>query len=411
VSVISNALVWAVLIGSLDYYSEHILGALDRAAQADIAAESRLFLLKMFLLNIALLMILFGVILLVTRRISFNISEPIVELAGAVSNYKDGAALNVPIRSEDEVGTLARKFITMADTIANLRDTLENFKGRLSAVTDNIDTPSGAAAPEKMQNGKEFKTALAGLQELNNSADEVLALVRHELKTPLTSIIASAEALLSDLPFTEEKKSTFIYIIQDEAHRLTRLINDLMDFSRLEGTDAPVRKNALNLPELIRHVVLANKPLSESKNISVEILPMADDERLTRVMADRDRIIQLLTNILDNANKYTPRGGRVAISLETIERKPKGVVRRFARVAIKDTGIGIDPRQRKKVFEKYGQLKTIQQQPEGMGLGMAIAKWIVRAHGGKIWFTSRPGAGTTFYFTLPLDGSAAPSAR
>jgi len=218
--------------------------------------------------------------------------------------------------------------------------------------------------------------------------EEFLTVVSHELKSPLTSIISFAQ-LLSDerLGKLSEKQKEALEIITQSSQRLRDLVDSLLAVSRLESGMVKFKMRKLQLRDLVLEVVKKLEPLAALKKISIS----QNVAKLPPVKADREELAKVLTNLLDNAIKYTAPGGRV-----TIESERK---RGFVIVKVTDTGVGIAPEDMPKLFTKFFQADKSRP---GSGLGLYICKMIVEAHGGKIWAKSRLGKGSTFFFTLPL---------
>jgi signal transduction histidine kinase len=259
---------------------------------------------------------------------------------------------------------------------------------------------------------KRLRKALDDLRTLDKAKDEFLSLVTHELKTPLTSITACAEVLTGEVQLPEQTRKKFTRIIRDESERLTRLINEVLDYSRLSAGSLPIHFRQVNLIRLLERSVLQHLPAADKEKILLKFIqPDPADPRLQSVRADPDRIQQVMTNLLSNALKFTSSGGSVSVSVETLVKTSSGRKSDFAEVRVSDTGIGIAPQDREKVFERFAQAGKMEHHSEGTGLGLPIAQGIVQEHGGKIWFTSNPGKGTSFYFTLPLVDSKAEDGR
>jgi len=223
-------------------------------------------------------------------------------------------------------------------------------------------------------------------------------LVSHELKTPLTSISASAEALLSkDLKLPDADREQLLAIVRYEADRLSRLINILLDMTRLEAGRMIFNYRITNLAALVRQNAEAYRLAIEQKGLKLEV-EIASDPRLRRALVDADRVIQALTNLLSNSIKFTERG-RITVSLNI---KEIGAAP-FARLVVSDTGIGIRAEDAAKVFDRFQQIEKLDTHHEGLGLGMPLSKMLIEAMGGEIRFASLPNSGTAFTVTLPLD--------
>jgi two-component system phosphate regulon sensor histidine kinase PhoR len=222
---------------------------------------------------------------------------------------------------------------------------------------------------------------------------EFVANVSHELKSPLTSIRSLTDALLSGAIEEGETARRFLGLIEEDAVRLTRLIEDLLALSQIESGGVPLRVTVVDLRRHVQSVLEALAPAIEQGGLAVEVdLP---DSSL--VSADPDRLRQVLTNLVDNAIKYNRPGGRIRVRQER-----EGL---SLRVFVVDTGIGIPERDLRRIFERFYRVdKARSRELGGTGLGLSIVKHIVEAHGGTVHVTSRLGEGSTFSFTLPVAG-------
>jgi len=233
------------------------------------------------------------------------------------------------------------------------------------------------------------------LEELRTavrSRDNLLAVVSHDLKSPLNAITLSASALAPALPHGERRQSgRQVDLIRRSAKWMGQLIDDLHTTSAIEGTGFSVAPRAEASTELVAEVCAFAEPLALARSQRIErVLP----DGLQAVHADRNRVIQVFSNLIGNAIKFTPQGGTIRVAASPSE---GGVC-----FSVQDTGPGIAPRQLGRVFERCW---TGDREGRGLGLGLYIARRIVEAHGGKIWVESELGAGATFSFTLPLAGS------
>ena len=258
------------------------------------------------------------------------------------------------------------------------------------------------------QKSRELEAATAGLraanerlQELDRLKDDFVSMVSHELRTPLTSIRAFTQILFEDPEVELEQRKRFLGIITKETERLTRLINQVLDVSKMESGRADWQAARVDLKEVVGDALAGMSPVFEERNIQVEVrLP----ERVPPITADVDRIIQVLLNLLSNAAKFChPREGRVEVELA---RQGSAL-----RVDVRDNGAGIDPADQNVIFDKFRQVgDSLTDKPHGSGLGLHISRQIVEHYGGRLWVESGPGAGACFSFTLPLDVAAAPRA-
>lgn len=218
----------------------------------------------------------------------------------------------------------------------------------------------------------------AAAQEAVRARDVMLGFVAHDLRDPLHSMLMHVHRSRQSL---------------DALHRnadwMLRLVKDLLDVSRLDGGALALERTSIAADQILGEVLEARRPAAAQAAIDLQ----ADGERgLPCVWANHDRLLQVLDNLVQNALKFTPRGGRVMLSA-----KHDDCAVLFA---VTDSGIGIAPDDIPHVFDRFWQARTVAGR--GAGLGLAIAKSVVEAHGGRIWVDSSPGRGSTFYFTVPV---------
>jgi signal transduction histidine kinase len=242
----------------------------------------------------------------------------------------------------------------------------------------------------------------AEVRQANQAKSEFVSLVSHELKTPMTSIKGYADLLASGLsgPITDTQ-SQFLDTIRTNVERMSSLVSDLTDISRIEAGRMRLDFVAVPLPAVAEDVVHSVAGQLEAKKQTLEVSIAPD---LPLVWADQIRLAQVLTNLLSNAYKYTPVGGRVMLRAEAAPNTwdPDGAAR-VVHVAVQDTGIGISPEDQKHIFSKFFRSEDqAVREVTGTGLGLNIFKNLVELQGGKAWFESEPGVGSTFHFTLPV---------
>jgi signal transduction histidine kinase len=227
-----------------------------------------------------------------------------------------------------------------------------------------------------------------------------IANVSHELRTPLTSVLAYSELLLTYDDPPPETRREFLEIIHGESERLTRLINEVLDISKIESGALELRRDPIELRSLIASSARSHREAIRQRGLAFELdVP----ERLPLVVGDADRLQQVVANLLSNAMKFTPAG---AIRLSAWGEGESVLI------AVSDTGVGIAPEDQARIFEKFHQVGDIMTaKPSGTGLGLAICRELVGAHGGRIWVESRPGAGSTFLVALPAASVAAAAAE
>ena len=238
----------------------------------------------------------------------------------------------------------------------------------------------------------ELRAANEQLKELDRLKDDFVSTVTHELRTPLTSIRAFTQILLEHPEVDAEQRSKFLGIITKETERLTRLINQVLDLSKIESGKAEWSESMLDLRELIGDAVTGMSQVFEERDIRIDVeVP----EKAAPVRADVDRIIQVMLNLLSNAAKFCEPGrGRIRVALK----EEAGALR----VEVRDNGPGIDPADQGVIFDKFRQVgDTLTAKPHGSGLGLHISRQIVEHFGGRMWVESRLGEGACFAFTLP----------
>jgi signal transduction histidine kinase len=244
---------------------------------------------------------------------------------------------------------------------------------------------------------QELRAANARLQELDRMKDEFVSTVSHELRTPLTSIRSFTEILHDNPQLPAAQRERFLGIVIKETERLTRLIGQVLDVSRLESGRVEWHESLFDLRELLEDTAASTSQLFHERAVRLDCTLPA---RVPKVRADLDRIVQVVVNLLSNAVKFIEPGrGRVEIALA----EEPG----FLRVDVRDNGPGISPEHQELIFDKFRQAgDPLTGKPQGSGLGLYISRRIIEHSGGRLWVTSRPGQGACFSFTLPLASEA-----
>jgi signal transduction histidine kinase len=257
----------------------------------------------------------------------------------------------------------------------------------LQAVADLI-----APAVENARLRRELQTSRA-LEEANRLKGELLSTLAHEMRTPLTSIKGYCTALLmEETSFDPEAQRAFLEIIDEECDTLESLVHDLLESSIIDAGLLRLELQPVMLPQLSRAVVNEIARRADKHRFVIDF-----PEDFPIVDADPDRIIQVLRNLLDNAVKYSPDGRLVILRGESRENE---VI-----ISVADQGVGISPEHLNRLFEKFFRVDSgLRRHVVGSGLGLPICRTILEAHGGQIWAESKVGQGSTFYFTLPLEG-------
>lgn len=227
--------------------------------------------------------------------------------------------------------------------------------------------------------------------KLERARREFVANVSHELRTPITTIKSYAETIL-DMAEEETAETGFIKVIEQEADRMTRIVTDLLTLSKLDNSAKVMDKKVFDLSALVENVVEKLKINANNQGLEIKFASEGDSKSF---FGDRDRMEQVITNIISNAVKYTPSGGSIDVSCKASYTE--------VCIAVKDNGIGIPEKDLPRIFERFYRVdKARSRESGGTGLGLAIAKELVELHGGKIKLESREGKGTTVTITLPM---------
>ena len=276
----------------------------------------------------------------------------------------------------------------LKDALEAKNHTLEEGERRLEDVNREV-----LDRAEKMREMNEK------LRELQRVKDHFLSSVSHELRTPLTSIRSFSEILLEHDDADQEVRREFLAIIKKESERLTRLINDVLDLARIEAGAVKLRIGRVDLEGVVADVVRSLAPLARERELSIERALPAD---LPRMEADRDKVQQVLTNLVSNSIRFGRASTKITISAAHGESG-------FLVVSVSDHGPGVAPEHAEAIFDKFRKSSDgSDRHGENSGLGLAICREIVTLHGGRIWVESRPGAGAKFCFTVKAHQGAAP---
>ncbi|MCC7535067.1 MAG: PocR ligand-binding domain-containing protein [Deltaproteobacteria bacterium] len=288
------------------------------------------------------------------------------------------------------------------------------FSGHRAFLTSQMHLASVRESfRELSERNRQLKQSFDRLQELDRLKSNFLATISHELRTPLTSIIGYSDMLAEQIagPLNEEQ-TEFVTTIRDKGDQLLSLITGLLDLSRLESGRMSVQLAPFPFEDLISDVAATATPIARKKGVELVVQTPGPGT----IVADRERLRQVLTNLVDNALKFTPEGGKVSVRARMAMALdgPDGEVgsallgepRREAEVIVSDSGIGIPASEHQRIFDAFYQVDGSSTRAYGgTGLGLSIVKRLVDAHGGSIDVESAPGAGTTFTIRIP-DGEA-----
>lgn len=306
---------------------------------------------------------------LIALLVSRSIAQPIMSLADSTRLIAAGQlASPIPLReSSDEIAGLARSMEYMRSNLNKLYADLEH------------EVQEAKKAREEAERANQVKSAF-------------LASVSHELRTPLNSIINFTKFVTKGVmgPVTERQQETLNKVI-DSGQHLLNLINDVLDMSKIEsGSLSLFVEENININAILDTAAADARGMLHDK--PVELL-VEVDENLPPMMGDRKRILQIVLNMVSNACKFTEQG---QVTIKARQQNSD------IHITVKDTGPGIAPEDHDAVFESFKQTRTGLRHGEGTGLGMPISRSLAEAHGGRLWFESEVGEGTTFYVTLPV---------
>jgi len=329
------------------------------------------------------LFMIFGGVLAVVYLVR-SVAVPIYNLADATRAVAQGDLdQTVPVQRKDEIGILADSFNNMIRQLKASREKIEAWNRELEAKV-------AERTKELEEKHNELEKAYDALKTLDKAKDDFLSLVSHELRTPLSSILLYSEMLLDGVADGEESRVEFLSTIVENCKRLTRLINDVLDLSKIEAGRMLFKLEELNFQELLVETLSGIRPAIESKGIKFS---QENVEKGLPLWGDRDKIIQVLTNVISNAIKFTPESGNISVSFTN---QGKMVL-----ITVRDTGKGIKKEDIPKVFDRFSQLESIDHHSSGTGLGMTISKSIIERLNGEIWIESEFGQGTAVFITLP----------
>jgi len=306
------------------------------------------------------------------------------------SNRNITSAVSLPLRvGERCVGVLNVNRINHPECFQqHHREMLQLFAEHVGAVIERAEVLERLGS-----RARELEAVNLELSETNRLKDVFLSTASHELKTPLTSVIGYAELLHeNDAGLSREQRGEFLRRLRDEADRLLGLIEDILDLSRLESGKLTLRRVSLSADEVAHAAVETTRATADMHGVE---LVERHDADLPAVTLDEVKMRQVVVNLLVNAVKFSPRGGRVVV--ETLRDGD------FLRIQVTDDGAGVAPEDAPHIFELFGQGVRERGGERGLGIGLHLVKRITELHGGHVGVNSRPGAGSTFWVRLPLQ--------
>ncbi len=305
-----------------------------------------------------------------------TLTRPLVQLTDATTEISQGHFdQQVKISYlffKDEITLLSENFNTM---VQHLNELYTNLEERVKLRTQELAEARDEAV------------------SANKSKSEFVSVVSHELKLPMTSIKGYSDIMLSGAagPLSENQ-TKFLKTIRNNVNRMATLVSDLTDISRIETGNLRIEPRAVPVWDVVDEVINLTRTQVEEKK---QTITMDFPENLPHAWCDRNRLAQILTNLVSNANKYTPENGQIHIQASL---QGDGLIQ----IMIRDNGLGMTPEDQEKLFSKFFRAADdkVREAP-GTGLGLSITKNLIELHGGKIWFESEFRKGTTFYFTMP----------
>lgn len=305
-----------------------------------------------------------------------TLTRPLVQLTDATTSISEGKFSQQVKTSylifKDEITLLSENFNTMSQHLNELYTSLEErVKLRTQELAEARDEAVAA----------------------NKSKSEFVSVVSHELKLPMTSIKGYSDLMLSGATGPlNENQSNFLTTIRNNVNRMATLVSDLTDISRIESGNLRIEPRSVPVWDVIDEVVNLTRTQVEQKK---QTLALEIPEGLPKAWCDRNRLAQVLTNLISNANKYTPEGGALTVQAAQMD----GMIQ----IKVQDNGLGMTPEDQERLFGKFFRSadEKVREAP-GTGLGLSITKNLIELQGGKIWFESEFRKGTTFYFTTPV---------
>jgi PAS domain S-box-containing protein len=324
------------------------------------------------------------------------------DLAAAVSEKQGWSAMVVRCVHRDGsvrfLESTATPALAADGTLTGWRGTDRDVTGRVQAQEEREGLLAAEKEARTLAEAAQHDLAAQNerLRELDRLKDEFIALVSHELRTPLTSIRGYTELLLDEeAGELSADQRQFLGVVERNAHRLLHLVGDLLFLAQVEAGKLVLELGALDVGSIASESVEAARPQAETKGITITLATSP----VPLVGGDRARIGQLVDNLVSNAIKFTPEGGRVDVRVRAGEGK--------AVLEVRDSGMGIPSDEQHLLFQRFFRTSTATEQAiQGTGLGLAISKAIVEAHRGTISVASEEGEGTTFSVTLPLGGES-----
>ncbi len=335
------------------------------------------------------------------------IARPVKKLSKGMQEISSGnLGVKLDIRSGDELESLGNAFNKMASDLKESQEKIrkqnEELEQKVEERTQDIQEGKRAIMSmmedtetlnkELIQTQEMLEQNVKELKETDVKKNQFMSIAAHELKTPLTSIHGFSQLLQNrDIAKDQKKREKYIKIMDHETLRLARLVNDMLDLSRIDLNTVTFDMDAVDVNEIVEGIRTEMNIQALAKGLEIEYIL---EKSMPKIITDRERLTQILMNLINNAVKYTPKG-KITVMVSTEGKNIHFVV--------KDTGIGIAKNNRDKVFGRFYQVdSSYTRSAGGVGLGLSLCKEFVERLSGKMWFASVPKKGSEFHFTLPL---------
>jgi signal transduction histidine kinase/HAMP domain-containing protein len=354
----------------------------------------------------------FAVIIILSILITRSIVRPIYSITKTLKEISNGNFdAKIEVKSKNEIGELAKSFNAMIDELNESKKKIEQHQQELEKNVNERTTDlnekmrdiekSRTAILNMMEDAEEtnrqlvktqdeLKKAMDELKKTDVKKDEFISVTAHEFKTPLTAIHGFAE-LLQEKKIDMKSTRKYLNIIKEETERLAKLVSEILNLSRIDLGTLKLTYEDIDLYSLVETI----RSEADVKIKSRGLKSAYDlEKRLPKIESDREKLTEILLNLLDNAAKYTNKG---TITMKISREKDS------AHFMVKDTGIGISEEAKPKMFERFYQADSSNtRKVGGTGLGLALSKEYVATMGGRMWFVSEAGKGSEFHFTLPI---------
>ena len=345
---------------------------------------------------------------------SISITQPLERMIKKTTQIAKGNFhIRVKVGSKDELGELAKSFNKMTASLEKYEEKMRRYSKELERKvrerTRELDKKVQELEKTKValmnlaedlektnkklrEAQRKLKKSFKELKKLDIEKDRFISIAAHELKTPLTALHGFSQLLQDErIARNPEKRKKFLKIIEEETMRLGNLVTNVLELSRFDLGTLKITIEEVNIPELLNSVKeqMVENAKEKGLKLKVEI-----DEKLPKIKTDKEKLREILINLVHNSIKFTEKGG-IKIGCKKVGD--------YVEFSVADTGLGIPKKSQSKIFTRFFQVESpYTRKTKGSGLGLSVCKALVEVLGGKIWFKSKVGKGTTFYFTIPI---------